>query len=85
MMSHFWHILGKLWEHCKDMLGKLENWVHFKFPYDVPRVSPKYAKSGSSWLHFWDTPNVPLRNIFGTLVWFILNFTDWEHCKVHCK
>ena len=22
---------------------------------------------------------MPLRNIFSTLVWFILNFTDWEH------
>ena len=27
-----------------------------------------------------DILNVPLRNISDTWFWFILSFTDWEHC-----
>ena len=30
--------------------------------------------------NFKDILNVPLRNISGPLFWFILSFTDWEHC-----
>ena len=32
-----------------------------------------------TWEHCQEIPNVPPWNIFGTLFWFVLNFTGWEH------
>jgi len=75
----FWHILGKLWEHHKDMSRKLENWGHFECLCDVPRVFPKCPKSGTLWENCRDTANVPPWNIFGASFWFISNFTGWGH------
>ena len=51
---------------------------------NVPSISPKFPQNllkvvQYGW-NFKDILNVPLRNILGPSFWFILNFTDWEHC-----
>jgi hypothetical protein len=44
-----------------------------KFPQNLPKLAHCGQNDG-------DIPNVPFRNISGTLFWFILNFTDSVHC-----
>ena len=53
--------------------------VSLTFPYNVPKVSPNFTESGTLWVHYGYIPNMPLRNISGTLFWFILSFTGWGH------
>jgi len=47
-------------------------------------VFPEFSQNLPKVVHhgrnFKDILNVPLRNISGPLFWFVLSFTDWEHC-----
>ena len=47
------------------------------FP-EFPRFLPKVVHYEQN---FKDILNLPLRNISGTPVWLIFNFTGWEHCN----
>src|ERR1700753_577124 len=76
----FWENLGKFWEHCKHLPGKLQNLEQLKCACRVPRMSPNFPKSSTLQEHSQDTANVLIWNIFGTLLWFFSNFL----CLVHC-
>src|ERR1700753_4020780 len=74
---HFCENLGKFWDHCKHMPGKLQYLDHLKCACSVPRISPNCPKSGTLQEHSQDTANVLIWNIFGTSLWFFQNFQAW--------
>ena len=45
-----------------------------------PKCPENFPKAVHHGQKCQDILNVPLGNIFGAPFWFILNFTDWEHC-----
>ena len=55
----------------------------FQFPGHVFVMPLEFSQNVPNAVHCGNTVrnilNVPLWVIFGTLFWFFLNFTDWEH------
>ena len=59
---------------------KTVKWEHFERTCSFPIVGWNCAESGSLRLQGGYIQDVPLGNICDTPLWFILGFTNWEHC-----
>ena len=69
------------WVHCDQTSGNFLK-VCLTCPYSVPRVSPKFTKSGSPWAEFQGHSECVTQEHSGSIILVdFLSFTDWEHCK----
>ena len=87
MSWHFrpwWTTFGKIWGNFGNTASTFKMFPVFWFPWHVLAVFPKFPQILPKVVHHGrkcqDILDVPLRNISGTLFWFILSFTGWEHC-----
>ena len=79
-----WSTFGQFWEHFGNTASIFKMFPVFQFPWHILAVFPKCSQNCPKVAHCGCIdryiPNVPLRNISDAQFWFILNFTDWEHC-----
>jgi hypothetical protein len=74
-------ISGKLSEHCKYIMGKLQNRENFECSYSVLRVCPEFSESSEPWSKASVHSECAIWYTFGAPVHFILNFPNSEHCE----
>ena len=89
MYQVMWLGSGKLWGHCKDIQNVLSFPVSWMCPCNVPKVSWKITKNGTSWTKSSGHSECATQEHFRHTVLVHFEFywlgTLWSHCSGHHK